>query len=56
MVDLKEETNMCKFGRAGYPFITVGIAFMVIGFSGQKAFIAIGAAFLVAGLIALKGR
>ena len=42
--------------RAGYPFIAMGISFMVIGFSGRRAFIGIGAAFLVLGFVTLRRR
>jgi hypothetical protein len=45
---------MRRIGRAGYPFIAIGIAFMAIGFSGRRAFIAIGAAFLIIGIITLR--
>jgi len=45
---------MRRIGRAGYPFIAIGIAFMAIGFSGRRALIAIGAAFLIIGFIALR--
>jgi hypothetical protein len=47
---------MSKIGRVGYPFIALGIAFLVIGFTGHRAFIAVGAMFLVVGIIKLKGR
>jgi len=40
--------------RVGYPFLALGISFMVIGFSGRKAFIGIGLAFLVLGIVALR--
>ena len=45
---------MSKIGRAGYPFIAIGIAFMAIGISGKRAFIAIGLAFLVIGYLTLR--
>jgi hypothetical protein len=40
--------------RVGYPFIALGISFMVIGFSGRRAFIGIGLAFLVLGFVTLR--
>jgi len=40
--------------RVGYPFLALGISFMVIGFSGRRAFIGIGLAFLVLGIVALR--
>jgi hypothetical protein len=45
---------MSKIGRAGYPFVAIGIAFMAIGISGKRAFIAIGLAFLVIGFLTLR--
>ena len=45
---------MSKIGRAGYPFIAIGIAFFAIGISGRRAFIAIGAAFLLIGFLTLR--
>jgi hypothetical protein len=45
---------MSRIGRAGYPFVAIGIAFMAIGISGKKAFIAIGLAFLVIGFVTLR--
>lgn len=45
---------MSKIGRAGYPFITIGIAFIVMGAIGKRAFLAIGAAFLVIGFLTLR--
>ena len=54
MAHLVERNFMRRIGRAGYPFIAIGIAFMAIGFSGRRAFIAIGAAFLVIGIVTLR--
>jgi hypothetical protein len=45
---------MSKIGRAGYPFVAIGIAFMAIGISGNRAFIAIGLAFLAIGIGTLR--
>lgn len=45
---------MKKLGLAGYPFIALGIAFLVIGITGQRTFIGVGAAFLILGFIALR--
>ena len=45
---------MSKIGRAGYPFVAIGIAFMAIGIIGKRAFIAIGLAFLVIGYLTLR--
>ena len=33
------------------PFLVIGIAFIVLGMNGQRAFFAIGIAFLVLGFI-----
>ena len=33
------------------PFLTIGIACVVLGISGQRAFLAIGLAFIVLGLV-----
>lgn len=33
----------------GVPFLVIGIAFIALGISGQRAFIAIGVAFLALG-------
>ena len=38
------------------PFITLGISFMAIGFSGQRAFIPIGIVFLIIGAVLLRKR
>ena len=35
--------------KAGIPFLVIGIAFIAIGISGQKAFIAIGIVFMALG-------
>lgn len=35
--------------KAGIPFLVIGIAFIALGISGQKAFIAIGIVFLAIG-------
>ncbi len=43
-----------RVGRAGYPFIAIGIAFLAIGFSTRRAFMVIGAAFLILGIITLR--
>lgn len=32
--------------KAGIPFLVIGIAFITLGISGQKAFIAIGIVFM----------
>jgi hypothetical protein len=45
---------MRRFGRAGYPFIALGISFIAIGFTRQRAFIAIGLAFLAIGFVTLR--
>lgn len=37
--------------KAGLPFLVIGIAFIALGISGQKAFIAIGIAFLAIGAV-----
>jgi len=42
--------------RVGYPFIALVISFIVIGFSGRRAFIGIGVAFLVLGFVTLRRR
>ena len=34
---------------AGVPFLAIGIAFIALGISGQRAFLAIGVAFLAVG-------
>ncbi len=47
---------MKKIGPAGYPFIAIGIAFVAIGFSGQKTFIAIGVVFIGIGFVLLRRR
>jgi hypothetical protein len=41
-------------GRApGAPFLTIGVVFIAVGSSGQRAFIAIGAAFIAVGVALL---
>jgi hypothetical protein len=35
--------------KAGIPFLVIGIAFLALGISGQKAFIAIGIVFMAIG-------
>jgi len=45
-----------RSARVGYPFIALGIAFLVIGISGHRTFIGVGAAFLVLGFITLRRR
>lgn len=40
-------------GKPGMAFLTIGLAFIAIGASGQRAFLGIGAAFLAIGLAAL---
>jgi hypothetical protein len=45
---------MRRIGRAGYPFVALGVAFIAIGISGRRAFIAIGLVFLVIGFITLR--
>ena len=37
--------------KSGVPFIVMGLAFLAIGASGQRAFFGIGAAFLAIGLV-----
>ena len=37
--------------RYGLPFLTIGIAFVVLGINGKSAFLALGIAFLVLGLV-----
>jgi LPXTG-motif cell wall-anchored protein len=46
--------NSSKAGGAA--FLAVGIVFIVIGSSGQRAYIAIGAAFILIGLIFMARR
>jgi hypothetical protein len=38
-------------GKPGIAFLTIGLAFIAIGASGQRAFLGIGAAFLAIGLV-----
>jgi len=40
-------------GAPGIVFIVLGVVFIAIGSSGQRAFLGIGAAFAVIGLISL---
>ena len=35
--------------KAGIPFLVIGIAFITLGISGQKAFIGIGIVFMAIG-------
>jgi hypothetical protein len=42
---------MKRPGAPGTVFVALGVAFIAIGISGQRAFIAIGAAFLAVGLV-----
>lgn len=37
--------------KVGLPFLVIGIAFIALGISGQKAFLAIGIAFMVLGAV-----
>jgi len=45
---------MRRIGRAGYPFIAIGVAFIAIGISGRRTFILAGLAFLAVGFITLR--
>ncbi len=38
----------------GAPFLAIGIAFLVIGFGGNRAFIGIGIAFIVIAFIRMR--
>lgn len=38
---------------AGVPFLVIGLAFLILGASGRRAFLAIGLAFLVLGIVFL---
>lgn len=40
--------------KAGIPFLVIGIAFIALGISGQKAFIAIGIVFMAIGAALLS--
>jgi hypothetical protein len=40
--------------RIGFPFIGMGIAFIAISFSGQRAFLPIGVVFLILGLVLIR--
>jgi hypothetical protein len=51
---LTKRRYMRKVGRVGYPFIALGISFLVIGFSGHRAFIGVGVVFLLLGIVTLK--
>jgi hypothetical protein len=42
--------------RAGYPFITLGIAFLALGATGKNAFLALGVVFLVIGAVFLTRK
>jgi hypothetical protein len=39
--------------KPGLPFLVMGLAFVAIGASGQRAFLGIGTAFLAIGLVML---
>ena len=41
--------------KAGVPFLIIGMGFIALGISGQKAFIGIGVVFLAIG-VALQAR
>jgi drug/metabolite transporter (DMT)-like permease len=38
---------------AGIAFFVIGVVFIAIGSSGQRAFLGVGAAFIVVGIIAM---
>jgi drug/metabolite transporter (DMT)-like permease len=40
-------------GAPGIAFIVLGVVFIAIGSSGQRAFLGIGAAFIVIGMVSL---
>ena len=40
-------------GASGIAFIVLGVVFIAIGSSGQRAFLGVGAAFAVIGLVSL---
>jgi hypothetical protein len=40
-------------GAPGIAFIVIGVVFIAIGSSGQRAFLGIGAAFIVIGMLSL---
>ena len=40
-----------RIARAAIPFLAIGIAFLVLGAAGRKAFIAIGCAFIVIAIL-----
>jgi drug/metabolite transporter (DMT)-like permease len=40
-------------GAPGIAFIVIGVVFIAIGSSGQRAFLGIGAAFIVIGMVSL---
>ena len=42
---------MKKPGAAGIALFVVGVVFLAIGSSGQRAFLGVGAAFVVIGLV-----
>ena len=44
---------MNRPGAPGIAFIVIGVVFIAIGSSGQRAFIGVGAAFAVIGLVFL---
>jgi LPXTG-motif cell wall-anchored protein len=39
--------------KRGMPFVALGLAFLAIGASGQRAFLAMGLAFLAIGIVFL---
>jgi membrane-bound ClpP family serine protease len=45
-----------KTGAPGIAFIVLGVVFIAIGSSGQRAFLGIGAAFIVIGTVSLVRR
>ena len=47
---------MKKVGPIGYPFVTIGIAFIAIGITGRRTFLAIGIAFIALGFVLLRRR
>jgi|GEM_PF-2163587 hypothetical protein len=47
---------MKRFGRIGYLFIAVGIAFIAIGITNRGASLAIGVTFLVVGFLMLQKK
>ena len=47
---------MATSKNMGYPFLAIGLAFLILGISGRRAFVAIGLAFLVIGFVSLRRR